>query len=503
MQRMISKVLLLAIAVSMGIFLSGDARSAGSTDKTVHLIAGKADTIQLSGPIADVLVANPAVADVGTLRADRLYMVGRTVGDTNVLAYDDAGNQLANITVHVRVDDRNLQDTLKEFFPDENITAKTVKTNVVLTGIVSTPSISSQVRDLASRFMVGNGQTLVDLMKVKGEQQVMLKVKIIEAKRSVLRDLGVETDLQYKNDVGLSIGDLGRINVSPFGIGTMVQGGKLGALMIRLRALEQEGMVNVLAEPNLTAISGETAGFLAGGEFPVPTSQDNGSGGTSVAFTFKPFGVALNFTPTVLSKDRIALHMSTEVSEKDPAGGTTIVDLVTIPGITSRKAETTVEVGSGSTLTIAGIIKADTLHNLTGLPGVENLPIIGNLFKSKSFQRNESELLIMVTPYLVKSYSDAEAVAETDIPVPEPYRSEEDPVEPLKVHERTGSLSSPSSEDVIKTENDVEMAMAMDEEPEVVETPLSRRFVDNLRKAHGNRVASKVGVGGHFGYIVE
>src|SRR3984957_16218042 len=168
MRQILSRGFLLLLLVMAGLSVSDVARSAGSYSKTVQLIAGKADTVELNGAVADVLVANPAVADVGTLRSNRLYIVGKAVGDTNVLAYDEAGNQLANIIVQVRTDDKNLQDSLREFFPDEKISVRTIKNNIVLSGSVSSPSVANQVRDLASRFLTDpKAQTLVDLMKVQ------------------------------------------------------------------------------------------------------------------------------------------------------------------------------------------------------------------------------------------------------------------------------------------------------------------------------------------------
>ena len=404
------------MVVAVSVSLSFVAHSARTYNKTVNLIAGKADTVELKGSVADILVADPSIADVGTLRSDRLYVVGKAVGDTNILAYDDAGNQLANIDVHVRVDDKNIQATLRDFFPDEKIRARTVKDNIVLTGTVSSPSVSNQIRDLAARFITTANQTLVDLMTVKGEQQVMLKVKVVEAKRSVLRDLGMELDYRDAATRGLTMNasDIGRTALTPFGAGSLLVGDKTrwGPLSTTLRALETNGMINTLAEPNLTAISGETAGFLAGGEYPVPTGRDTDG---NVVIEFKQFGVSLNFTPTVMGKDRIGLHLSTEVSEKDSSNGVTLVN-VQIDGLRVRRAETTVELSSGSTIMIAGLIKSDTLENLNGLPGAQDVPVLGELFKSKSFKRDESELLIMVTPYLVNSFAESNAVAEVSDP---------------------------------------------------------------------------------------
>jgi len=416
----IAAIFILFFSISVAL----DAESAKTYSETVQVIQGKAETVELMGDVADILVANPLIADVGTLRTDRLYIVGRGVGETNILAYDEFGNQLANINVHVRVDDQNIQDTLRSFFPSEDIKAKTVKNNIVLTGTVSNPSVSNQVRDLASRFLTGNNQTIVDLMTVRGEQQVMLKVRMLEVQRAALKELGISTSFgvdlvngaptTLNRGLGYIGSNVGLTATSPFGTGAFLLGNDKhwGQVLAEFRGLETNGLINVLAEPNLTAISGETAGFLAGGEFPIPVARDRDG---NITLEFKKFGVSLNFTPTVLGKDRIALNMETEVSEKDPNNSITLSS-TKIDGLKVRRAETTVEMGSGNTIMIAGLIKSDTVDALNGFPGLKDIPVLGQLFQSKSFQRNESELLIMVTPYLVKPYSDAEAVMESANP---------------------------------------------------------------------------------------
>jgi len=489
MQKTIMKLIALVglVAVAGGFFASARADNKGY-ERVVHVAAGKADTVDLRGPVADILVANPSIADVGTLRADRLYIVGRTVGDTNVLAYDTAGNPLANITVQVRTDDRTLQDTLREFFPNEKITARTVKDNIVLSGVVSTPSVSNQVRDLASRFITDKTQTIVDLMSVRGKQQVMLKVKVIEAKRSTLRDLGLETDLRAGNNLGLATGDVGRLATVPFATGSLLLGAKNSAgltpFSTKLRALETDGLVNVLAEPTLTAISGETAGFLAGGEYPVPTGKDAQG---NIILEFKQFGVSLNFTPTVLSADRIALNLSTEVSEKDSTNGVKLSD-IEIDGLSVRRAETTVEMASGGTIMMAGLIRSDTLHSMNGTPGLQSLPILGPLFQSKSFKRGESELLIMVTPYLVDPYAESEAVSV--VPTPTPMERRLDAVR----KDTVGSAAIPPPGTVARSSVAVPAVAHV--------TPLSDRLIANWRRMYGHHVPSTETLG-DFGYIVD
>lgn len=436
-KRLAARAAVLAVlAVSV---LAASGAEAG-INKRVELTAGRASTVELGQTVSDVLVANPSVVDVGTLRSNRLFLVGKQVGDTNVLAFDGEGNQLADIAVHVNVDQSALSGAMKEFFPNENVDVKTVNNNIVLSGKVSTPLVANRVRDLASRFITTQGQTIVDLMGVEGEQQVMLKVKVMEARRSVLREYGIESDYKPGNSAGTggfinSTAGIGLTATRPFASGALLldDNNNFGPFRIGLQALERDGLVNTLAEPNLTAISGETAGFLAGGEFPVPTgTTDNGN---TVTLQFKQFGVSLNFTPTVLTENNISLHLSTEVSTLAQDQGVTLVG-VEVPGLSVRRAETTVEMASGGSIMIAGLIQSGTADNLNGLPGISDIPILGELFKSKSFQRDESELIIMVTPYLVKPFAApaaqlASAAPAEPIPAPVPPPSVS-PVEPVK-----------------------------------------------------------------------
>lgn len=464
--------ILAVMLLILGLSLTAEGAASGP-NKTVYLTAGKADTVDLGKTVADVLVANPAIADVGSLRANRLYIVGKTVGDTNVLAFDDVGNPLANIAVHVRVDEKTLRDTMREFFPEEDVQIKTVNSNVILSGSVSTPAVARQVRDLASRFVGGDPQTLMDLMTVGGEQQVMLKVRVVEAKRSVLREYGFETDYKPGSTGGTlnTIAGTGLAALTPFASGQIFvdDNGKFGPLKVGLSALEREGLVNVLAEPNLTAISGETAGFLAGGEFPVPTGTDQDG---NITIEFKQFGVSLNFTPVVLSKGNISLHLSTEVSTLSQEDGVTLVG-TDIPGLAVRRAETTVEMGSGGTIMIAGLIKSDTADSVNGLPGIKDVPVLGNLFKSKSFQRNETELVIIVTPYLVKPYARPEAeVASSEASA-------------LKVS--AAAAAGGESE----------------KNPQDGNSPLSKKFFNNMQTVYGDRMQAAVRTNNAYGYIVD
>lgn len=523
-------ILFAVLAISFGLSVTA---MAASVNKTVQLTSGKASTVELGKQVSDILVANPAIADVGTLRANRLYIVGKAVGDTNVLAFDGDGNQLADIAVHVRVDQNTLSDAIKEFFPEEKVNVRTVNNNIVLMGTVSTPLMANRVRDLASRFVTGEGQTVVDLMGVEGEQQVMVKVKVIEAKRSILREYGIETDYKPGNVGSITnanvntIAGTGLQALAPFASGQLFfdDNGKFGPLKIALQALERDGLVNTLAEPNLTAISGETAGFLAGGEFPVPSGTDDEG---NITIEFKQFGVSLNFTPTVLSKDNISLHLATEVSSLSQDDGVTFVG-VDIPGLSVRRAETTVEMASGGTIMIAGLIQSDTVNSLNGLPGLIDVPILGDLFKSKSFRRDESELIVLVTPYLVKPFAQQNAQVVTDAgysarPItPESVA----PVAPVTVNPPAGSkvsgtkvsgsssavhldtYAAPALEPQPAGKVDAQALAAPDSTRQLARVdqaprPLSKKFLDNLQRTYGSRMDGKVHAGSSgYGYIVD
>lgn len=416
MKRGVSKFIMVAAVLLLSAGMTIVAYGAtGGMNRSVSVVAGKAETVALPTAAADILVANPGVADVGSLRADRLYVVGRNVGDTNILAFDAQGQQIADIAVTVGVDDDTLRKTLKELFPRERIDARTVGNNVVLKGRVSTPMVANQVRDIATRF-VGTGatnRTVVDLMTVRGEQQVMLKVKVLEVKRDLLREMGVDLDIGQLFGNGTSVASSVSttpgfgISATQFGSGTLSlnPSGPLGPIDLNLQGLETDGVVSTLAEPTLTAVSGETAGFLAGGEFPVPAGRDTSG---NVSLEFRQFGVSLSFVPTVLSEDHISLQLTSEVSERSDTDGVTLLGTL-IPGLAVRRAQTTVQMSSGGTIMIAGLLRSRTTQGLNGVPGLKDLPVIGELFKSRSFQRGESELVFLVTPYLVEPFADQQA----------------------------------------------------------------------------------------------
>ena len=410
-------------------------------DPTLVLTQGMADIVEVEGPVSDIMVADPSIVDVMVLQANRLYMVGSSIGTTNVIAVDAEGNVVRRMNVRVKIDDGVIQDALNDLFPDEKVTVSTVGEQVMLSGKVSNPEVSNKVVNLVSRLVgqaTGNAadidNSLINMMQVEGEQQVMLRVKVVEASRDVLRELGISSSFT-EGDPGGVIDDIAAtvasvagtgLTSNPLGTANVVfdnAGDSLGPLNVAIRALEQDGLINTLAEPTMTAISGEQAGFLAGGEFPVPTSRDEDG---NVIVEYRPFGVTLNFRPIVLSSDRISMQLNTEVSALSNQNSYNLGGL-TIPGFSVRRAQTTVEMGSGGSLMIAGLLKSDTTKTMTDLPGIKDIPILGKLMSSESFQREESELVVIVTAVLVKPYEEkamaTEAVSTERVPLADAFQS--------------------------------------------------------------------------------
>ncbi len=400
----------------------------------LKITLGKAELVDLSGDVSDILVADPSIVDVVAIQSRRLYMVGSKVGDTNVITLDANGDIIKRIDVHVQYDVQAVQSLLENLFPDESPKISAIHDQILLTGTVSTPEAATKIQNLVAHYVSdlqdeqGTADELIsNLLEVRGEQQVMLQVKIVEATRSVLKELGLETNFNDTNELSATTifggqpsgsGTAGHDNSlafatgagialaqDPAGIGralidTGIAG--IGTLGLFLNALEEENMVNILAEPNLTAVSGEQAGFLAGGEFPVPVGRDQVG---NLVIEFREFGVSLNFRPIVMSDKRISLQMNTEVSSLDFDNAITLAD-TQVPGLDVRRAETTVEIPSGGSLMIAGLLQSEAIEGMAGLPGIRKTPILGDLVSSESFQREETELVVIVTGYLVEPYAD-------------------------------------------------------------------------------------------------
>ena len=394
------------LAAASPAFAQNAAVRVAPSGQELKLVAGKAEVIDIARPAGEILVSNPAVVDVSMPSASRLYLLAKGVGDANVFVFDAAGGVISRLDVHVRVDENTLRTTMRNMLPNEQIQAETINKDVVLRGKASSPAVADRARQIARRF-VADDKNLVDMMNVQGEQQVLLKVQIVESETNRLRELGIETGFGRENLGEVLLGliptaGLG-LTAAPFASGTLLHSPNgSNQLSLAIRALERDGVIRTLAEPNLTAVSGETASFLAGGEFPIPIAQGNEG---QITIEFKKFGVSLAFTPTVLDKTRIALKLGTEVSALSTEGQIQLSG-VTIPALTVRRAETSVEMASGGTLMIAGLLQSNIIDTVNGLPGLKNIPVLGKLFQSQSFNRRESELVVLVTPVLVRPFNE-------------------------------------------------------------------------------------------------
>jgi pilus assembly protein CpaC len=377
---------------------------------------GKSLVVDLPRDIKDVLVADPKIANAVVRSAQRAYIIGAAVGQTNIVFFDSSGQQIAAYDIAVTRDLNGVRAALKQAMPNADIQIEGLGEGVMLSGSVSSPIEAQQAFDLAAR-LTGNAEKVVSSIAVRGRDQVMLKVTIAEVQRDIIKQLGV--DLSASMNYGTAIVNFNNTNSFTANGGPLVPGnslvskfGSTPSVTATLRAMENAGVVRTLAEPSLTAISGESANFLAGGEFPVPGAPDCSTSPCKQTIQFKKFGISLGFTPIVLSEGRISLKVSTEVSELSAQNSISIGN-TTIPGLKTNRADTTLEIPSGGSIAMAGLMKQQTKQAISGLPGAAQLPVLGSLFRSRDFVNNNTELMILVTPYIVR------AVAQKDLSRPD------------------------------------------------------------------------------------
>jgi pilus assembly protein CpaC len=426
------------------------AQSVISPAQDIVLSIGRGQLVTVPGNMADIFVANEAIADVQVKSQRQLYVFGKAGGETTVYASNSAGDIIWSANVRVGSNLDSIDQMLGLAMPEANIQVATMGSNtVLLTGTVAAPEDAAEAERLAAAFL-GEGANVVSRLRMSTPLQVNLRVRFAEVSRSLVRSLGMNLTtidatggFQFGLSNGRNITSAHNVLGGPLGMGSTVNGcilpilpngtctgttpgtavtpaqglgtlagmGRFLGLDIlgALDAGETMGLVTTLSEPNLTALSGETAEFLAGGEFPIPLSQ--GLGTTTIEY--KKFGVSLAYTPTVLANGRISIRVRPEVSELSSQGAVTINNF-TIPALTVRRAETTVELGSGQSFMIAGLMSNNAQNTIEKLPGAGDLPIIGALFRSTEFRKNQTELVIVVTPYLVRPVSDSEIVLPTD-----------------------------------------------------------------------------------------
>jgi pilus assembly protein CpaC len=384
---------------------------------------GKSIVIDLPRDIKDVLVADPKIANAVVRSAQRAYIIGAAVGQTNIVFFDSAGQQIAAYDIAVKRDLNGVRAALKATMPNAEIQIDGLGDGAILTGSVASPIEAQQAGELAAR-LVGGADKVVNSIAVRGRDQVMLKVTVAEVARNIIKQLGI--DLSGTMNYGTAVVNFNNSNPFTANGGPLVAGnaitagfgGSIPTVQATIRAMESSGVIRTLAEPNLTAISGESATFIAGGEFPIPTGvtcQTTAAGAVgqcAPSIAFKKFGISLNFTPVVLSEGKISLRVMTEVSEVSNDNSINISGL-SVPSVKTRRAETTLEIPSGGSMAMAGLIQQQTKQAVNGMPGLAQLPILGALFRSRDFVNNTTELMVIVTPYIVR------AVAQKDLSRPD------------------------------------------------------------------------------------
>jgi pilus assembly protein CpaC len=407
---------------------------AGQTER-ITLALGKAAVVKLDTDARDVLVSDPAVVDAVVRTPRRIFLLAQKIGQTNAFFFDGAGHQVLTVDIRVERDTTDLMKAIHANFPDSNVRVTALNDNLVLTGTIGSAQDSARTQDLAAQFVRDPGKAvdptkIVNMLKIGGHEQVLLKVRVAEMERQIAKQFGI--NLSAMGNIGTVPIDFATSN--PYGLmgqalasasGLTVGNGTTNHAQGVLNALEQTGLLHTLAEPNLTAVSGETAKFLAGGEFPVPAGRDQQG---NISIIFKDFGVGLSFTPVVLSDKRISLQLSTEVSELTNTGAFTLaggsfvtssgqiqtVQSQTIPALEVRRAESTVELPSGGSFAIAGLLQHTTKQVLDAFPGLKDMPVLGALFRSRDFENDETELVIIVSAYLVEPTTAKKLAAPTD-----------------------------------------------------------------------------------------
>lgn len=438
----------LAIAAT-GTAVPVAAPAQSASGRVVEVDTNQGRLITLSRPITDVFVANETIADIQVRSPTQIYVFGKAPGETTISATTRTGQVAFSATIRVGNNFGSIDQMLKLAMPEAQIAAHTLNGVVLLTGTVMSPADAQEAESLVQAF-VGEKVKVISRLRTATPLQVNLQVKFAEVSKTFAKNIGANvTTLDGTNGFQFGIGS-GRSVTSqfnalggPLGIGSTAsaclppisatgqcagtipgtaitpgaQNGTIGALgkifgldiLAALDLGETNGQVVTLAQPNLSALSGETATFLAGGEIPIPVSQGLGA----VSVEYKQYGVSLAYTPTVLSDGRISLRVRPEVSELSAAGAVTIAG-TTIPALTTRRAETTLELGSGQSMVIGGLLQNSTQNQITKTPGIGDVPILGALFRSNGWKRNETELMIVITPYLVRPVNANEIVLPTD-----------------------------------------------------------------------------------------
>lgn len=421
---LVSTALLLAAALLLPLTHSAHAQMASNITVEVN----KSKLIRLPANASVVAIADPEIADVDVLAPNLVAVQGRSAGQTSILAFGSDGNEILNESINVGHNVTSLHRILHRVMPDSDVRFDSMDGALVATGTVASPLEADRVRQLVEP-MLGE-DAFVNMLTVEGSDQVLLKVRIAEVSRSELKRFGINLYSIISNGGQFAFGLVSGRDILPNADGVIPRGDGNNNLAVNFNsgdvdvnsvidALAEDNVIKILAEPNLTTASGRTANFLAGGEFPIPVPGQDGQ----VTIDYREYGVALQFTPQVLSKDKISLTVAPEVSELSQIGAVQLGGF-SVPALTTRRAETTVELGSGQSFAIAGLLQNGNSSNVSKFPGLGDLPIIGALFRSTEFQNDQSELVILVTPYIVRGVAESELTDPTEgfIPPTDPER---------------------------------------------------------------------------------
>lgn len=395
---------------------------------TLSVPMNRAVVVESDVPFAELSIANATIADISSLSDRTIYVLGKAPGLTTLTILDGAGQLISNVDIRVAPDLTEFKERLRQILPNEKIEVRTANDGIVLSGVVSSTQRLQRALDLAERYAEGR---VSNLMSVGGVQQVMMKVRFAEMNRSVSKSLSSSLAIDgsiFSNNVGVNAGS--GTTVASSGVATSLGGSvpagnaNAGAVLLGfsagstrlgllLEALETKGMIRTLAEPNLVALSGQEANFIAGGEYPIPVAQENGV----ITIQFKPFGVQLDFIPRVVDKDLINLEFKAAVSAIDPTNGFA-VNGFEIDAFTLREAATTVELRDGQSFAIAGLLEDNFVDNSRQLPWIGDVPVLGSLFRSANYLRNQSELVIIISAHLVTPTRGDALALPTDRVVP-------------------------------------------------------------------------------------
>jgi pilus assembly protein CpaC len=388
-------------------FANGDEiRISPGIPASIKVARGKTHTVEIAERFDEIVIGDPEIATIKPLTDHSFYVLGNGLGTTGIALFDSNKNMIGSIDVEVTLDTKQLSGAIQQSVPGSNIKVTSANGRIVLSGSATDAVAARKAEQLAVRF--AGDEEIINSINITSSQQVQLNVRFVEINRDVGKELGTRISAQY-----VTAGGGIAFNSSPQTTANTPAGSLIGRLVgegysidVAIDALEDRGMARRLAEPNLIARSGETASFLAGGEFPIPVSEEDGK----ITVTYKKFGVGLDFTPTVLSDGLIALDIEPEVSSIDTTASYRVGNIA-IPGFTVRRARTSVDLKSGQSFMIAGLLQSENDVITQRVPGLGQIPVLGVLFSSKAYQRRETDLVIIITPHLVKPIDPSKKVA--------------------------------------------------------------------------------------------